>query len=121
MVTNEIFFSFLTTKMKCDNETLNIANRQNVHNVVVAINIVVELYKLMPRQKELNRKILIFLISHDNEVVKMYEHYSLIKDDITLFYRHSIKKFNFTSENDEEKRTSYKFMRNILNIFYLIH
>lgn len=51
----------------------------------------------------------------------MYEHYALIKEKNTLFYRHFIKKFDFISENDEEKWTSYKFMINVLEMFYLIH
>ncbi len=121
IATDEMYFSFLTTKVKCGNESLNIANRQNAHSTAVATNAVVELYRLVSRQDELNQKILIFSISHDNEAVRMYEHYALIKEKHTLFYRHSIKKFDFTSENDEEKWTSYKFTRNVLEMFYSIH
>lgn len=98
-----MYFSFLTAKMKCDNESLNIANRQNAHSVVVVTNAVVELYRLVSRQDELNQKFLIFSILHDNEIVRMYEHYALIKKKHTLFYYHFIKKFDFISENDEEK------------------
>lgn len=75
----------------------------------------------MSRQDEFNQKILIFSILHDNEIIRMYEHYALIKEKNTLFYRHFIKKFDFISENDEEKWTSYKFMMNVLEMFYLIH
>ena len=121
MITNEIFFSFLTTEVKCDNKTLNIANWQNVHNAVVAANAVVELYKLISRQDELNRKIFIYSISHDNEIVKIYDHYALIKNDNILFYRYFIKKFDFISEDDQEKWTSYKFTKNVLSMFYSIH
>ncbi len=51
----------------------------------------------------------------------MYEHYALIKEKHTLFYRHFIKKFNFINENGEEKWTLYKFTRNVLEMFYSIH
>ncbi len=44
-----MYFSFLTAKMKCGNESLNIADRQNAHSVAVAANAIVELYKLMSR------------------------------------------------------------------------
>ena len=84
MITNEMFFPFLTAKMKCVNETLNIVDRQNAHSAAVAINAVVELYKLMSRQEELNEKILIFSISHDNETVRIYDHYALIKKNHTV-------------------------------------
>ncbi len=75
--------------MKCGNEALNIADRQNAHNAAVAANAVVE-----SRQDELNQKILTFSISHDNEAVGMYGHYALIKGTHTQFYRHPIKKFD---------------------------
>lgn len=73
------------------------------------------------RQDELSQKILTFSISHDNEAVRIYGHYMLIKENHTLFYRHPLKKFDFTSEDGKERWTSYKFTMNVLEIFYLIH
>ena len=121
VATDEMFFPFLTAEVKCGNEALNIADRQNAHSAAVGANAIVELYRLVSRQDELNRKTLTYSISHDNEAVRMYGHYALIKDDNTLFYRHPIKKFDFTSEDGEEKWTSYKFTRNVLDMFYPIH
>lgn len=43
MIINEMYFSFLTAKVKCNNEALNIANWQNAHSVAVAANVVIEL------------------------------------------------------------------------------
>ncbi len=51
----------------------------------------------------------------------MYDHYAWIKGKNTLFYRHSIKKFDFINESDEKKWTSYKFTMNVLEMFYSIH
>jgi hypothetical protein len=121
VATDEMYFPFLTAEVKCGNEALNIADRQNAHSAAVAANAVVELYRLVSRQDELNQKILTFSISHDNEAVRMYGHYALIKEKHTLFYRHPIKKFDFTSEDGEEKWTSYKFTMNVLEMFYPIH
>lgn len=121
MAIDKIYFSFLTSKMKCDNEALNIANWQNAYSVAIVANAIVELYRLMSHQDELNQKILIFSISHDNEVVRMYEHYALIKEKHTLFYRYSIDKLDFTKKNDKEKWTSYMFIRNVYDKFYSIH
>jgi len=121
VATDEMYFPFLTAEVKCGNEALNIADRQNAHSAAVAANAVVELYRLVSRQDELNQKILTFSISHDNEAVRMYGHYALIKEKNTLFYRHPIKKFDFTSEDGEEKWTSYKFTMNVLEMFYPIH
>ena len=51
----------------------------------------------------------------------MYGHYALIKEKHTLFYRYPIKKFDFTSEDGEEKWTLYKFTINVLEMFYSIY
>jgi len=85
---DEMYFPLLTAEVKCGNEALNIADRQNAHSAAVAANAVVE-----SRQDELNQNILTFSISHDNEAVRMYGHYALIKGKHTQFYRHPIKKF----------------------------
>ena len=116
-----MYFPFLTAEVKCGNESLNIADRQNAHSAAVAANAVVELYRLVSRQNELSQKILTFSISHDNEAVRIYGHYALIKENDTLFYRHPIKKFDFTSGEGEEKWTPYTFTRNVYDKFYPIH
>lgn len=121
VATDEMYFPFLTSEVKCGNKALNIADRQNAHSAAVAANAIVELYRLVSRQNELNQKILAFSISHDNEAVRIYGHYALIKEKDTLFYRHPIKKFDFTSEDGKEKWTSYKFTMNVLELFYPIH
>lgn len=119
--TDEMYFSFLTSEVKCGNEALNIADRQNAHSASVAANAVVELYKAISRQKELDRKILTFSISHDNEAVRIYGHYALFNGENTSFYRHPIKKFDFTSEDGKEKWTTYKFTKNVYDHFFPIH
>ena len=121
VATDEMYFPFLTAEVKCGNEALNIADRQNAHSAAIAVNAIVELYRLISRQEELNRKILTFSISHDNEAVRIYGHYALINGKDTLFYRHPIKKFDFTSEDGKEKWMAYKFTRNVYDIFVPIH
>ena len=103
MTTDEMYFSFLTAEMKCDNEALNVADQQNAHSAAVAANVVVELYRLMSRQDELHQKILTFSVSHDHQAVKIYDHYALIKGKEIIFYRHLIHHFSLISQ-DEEKR-----------------
>ncbi len=121
VATDEMYFPFLTAEVKCGNEALNIADRQNAHSAAVAANAVVELYRLVSRQDELNQKILTFSISHDNEAVRIYGHYALINGKDTSFYRHHIKKFDFTSEDGKEKWTACKFTRNVYDTFVPIH
>lgn len=121
VATDEMYFPFLTAEVKCGNEALNIADRQNAHSAAVAANAIVELYRLLSRQDELNQKILTFSISHDNEAVRMYGHYALIKGDHTLFYRDPVDKLDFTRKDGKEKWAPYTFTRNVYDIFYPIH
>ena len=121
VATDEMYFPFLTAEVKCGNEALNIADRQNAHNAAIAVNAVVELYRLVSRQDELNQKILAFSVSHDYEAVRMYGHYALIKEKHALFYRHPVDKLDFTRKDGKEKWTPYTFTRNVYDKFYPIH
>jgi hypothetical protein len=64
---------------------------------------VVELFRIVKREKELNQEILAFLISYNNEIVRIYGHYSVIDRDKTTFYRYPLKKFDFTSKEGKDK------------------
>jgi len=116
-----MYFPFLTSEVKCGNEALNIADRQNAHSAAVAANAIVELYRLVSRQDELNQKVLTFSISHDNEAVRIYGHYALIKEKHSLFYRYPVDKLDFTRKDGKEKWTPYTFTRNVYDKFYPIH
>ena len=48
------------------------------------------------RKRELHRRILAFSISHDHDTVRIYGHYPVIDGSNTTFYRHPIRKFDFT-------------------------
>ena len=121
VATDEMYFPFLTAEVKCGNEALNIADRQNAHSAAVAANAVVELYRLVSRQDELHRKILTFSVSHDNEAVRLYGHYAVMKEKQTLFYRHPVDKLDFTRKDGKEKWIPYTFTRNVYDKFYPIH
>ena len=116
-----MYFPFLIVEVKCGNEALNIADRQNAHSAAVAANVVVELYRLVSREDEHNRETLTYSISHDNEAVRIYSRYVLIKGKHTLFYRDPVNKLDFTGKDGEEKWTPYMFIRNVYDEFYPIH
>ncbi|MCJ1345742.1 hypothetical protein MMC31_003951 [Peltigera leucophlebia] len=121
MATWQIYFPFLTCEVKCGAAALDVADRQNAHSMFIAVRAVVELYKLVGREKELNREILAFSISHDHSMVRIYGHYALIQDDKTTFYRHPVDAFDFTTRDGREKWTAYKFTKNVYNLWMPIH
>ena len=103
MGTYYMYFPFLTCEVKCGAAALDVADRQNAHSMTLAVRGVVELFRLVKREKELHREILAFSISHDHSTVRIYGHYALIDGSKTAFYRHPIKKFDFTSEEGKDK------------------
>ena len=71
VATYRMYFPFLTCEVKCGAAALDIADRQNAHSMTIAVRSVVELYRAVKREKELNREILAFSISHDHRTVRI--------------------------------------------------
>ena len=121
VATYRMYFPFLTCEVKCGAAALDVADRQNAHSMTIAVRSVVELYRAVKREKELNREILAFSISHDHRSVRIYGHYPIIDGDKVTFYRHPIREFSFVEMNGREKWTTYKFTKNVYDIWMPTH
>ena len=121
LATWRMYFPFLTCEAKWGLGGLDVADRQNAHNMTVAVRGIVELFKLVKREKELHRKILGFSISHHDQTVRIFGHYPIINGDKTTYYCHAIKKFDITNEEGKEKWTAYKFTRNVYDTWMPTH
>ena len=117
IATFRMYFPFFTCEVKCGASALDIADRQNAHSMTVAVRAIVVLFRAVEREKELNREILAFSISHDHMSVRIYGHYAVIEDDKTTFYRHPIHDFGFTALDGRERWTAYKFTKNVYDIW----
>ncbi|OAP55866.1 hypothetical protein AYL99_10018 [Fonsecaea erecta] len=98
-----MYLPFFSSEVKCGAAALDVADRQNAHSMTLAVRGVVELFRLVKREKELHRKILAFSISHDNRSARIYGHYPVIEGKKTTFYRHAIRDFSFTELDGKEK------------------
>lgn len=116
-----MYFPFLTCEVKCGAAALDIADRQNAHSMTIAVRAVVELFRYVKREKELDREILAFSISHEHRTVRIYGHYTLIDGNNTTFYRHHIHTFDFTALDGKEKWTAFRFVRNVYNVWMPTH
>ena len=85
MATYYMYFPFLTCEVKCGAAALDVADRQNAHSMTLAVRGVVELFRLVKREKELHREINGFSISHDDRAVRIYAHYAEIDGPKTTF------------------------------------
>ncbi|KAI9812074.1 MAG: hypothetical protein M1832_000627 [Thelocarpon impressellum] len=118
---DDMYFPFLTTEVKCGSGNLDAADRQNAHSASFGASAVVELYRAVSRQDEIQQQMLAFSISHDKEEIRMWGHYAVMDGPKTRYYRHPIKKFNFTSEEGKDRWTAYQFTRNVYETFLPTH
>ncbi|KAF1952692.1 hypothetical protein CC80DRAFT_172641 [Byssothecium circinans] len=121
MATYYMYFPFLTCEVKCGAAALDIADRQNAHSMTLAVRAVVELFRLIKREEEVNQEILAFSVSHDHRLVRIYGHYPVINGKDTAFYRHPIHTFDFTALDGKEKWTAYRFIKNVYDIWMPTH
>jgi hypothetical protein len=116
-----MYFPFFSSEVKCGAAALDVADRQNAHSMTLAVRGVVELFRLVKREKELHREILAFSISHDHRSVRIYGHYPVIEGKNTTFYRHPIHEFSFTALDGKEKWTAYKFTKSVYDTWMPAH
>ena len=121
MATYYLYFPFLTCEVKCGAAALDVADLQNAHSMTLAVRAVVELFRLVRREKELNREILAFSISHDHRSVRIYGHYAVIENNKTTFYRHPIHEFCFTALDGKDKWIAYKFTKSVYRTWMPVH
>ncbi|EEH45582.1 uncharacterized protein PADG_01732 [Paracoccidioides brasiliensis Pb18] len=96
---------FLTSEVK-GTTVLDIADRQNAHSMTLAVRGVVELFKLVGREDEVNRDILPGFLD-------LTRSQDFIEENKTSFYRHPIRTFDFTSEEGKHKWSAYTFAKNV--------
>ncbi|KAI9829018.1 MAG: hypothetical protein M1832_000041 [Thelocarpon impressellum] len=116
-----MLFPFLIAELKCGNGALHVADRHNAHIASVAVNAIVEIYRAISLQDELNQEVLAFSISHDHRAVRIYGHYPVIDGQHASFYRYPISSFDITNEGGKDRWKAYTFTRNVYDTFLLKH
>ncbi len=114
-------FPFLIRGVKCGAQALEIADRQNAHSMTLAVRGVVEIFRGVKREKEVDREILAFSVSHDHSSVRIYGHYPVIKEEGTTYYRYPIHRFDFSALDGKDKWTTYKFIKNVYDTRMPMH
>jgi hypothetical protein len=89
--------------------------------MTLAVRATVELFRLVGRELEIHQEILAFSISHDHESVRIYGHYPIINGKDTKYYRHPIRKLSFTELDGREKWITYKFTKNVYEVWMPSH
>ncbi|KND86127.1 hypothetical protein TOPH_09249 [Tolypocladium ophioglossoides CBS 100239] len=121
MATYYMYFPFLTCEVKCGAAALDIADRQNAHSMTLAVRGIVELFRAVKREDEVNRKILAFSVSHNHRSVRIYGHYPVITKKDIKYYRHPIHDFSFTALDGKDKWTAHRFTKNVYDTWMPAH
>lgn len=114
-------FPFFACEVKCGLAGLDIADRQNLHSMTLAVRAVVELHGLANRMEELHREVLAFSVSHDHQAVRIYGHFPVIEGTKVTYWRYPLRNFDFTERKGLEKWTAYMFVKNIYDIWMPAH
>ena len=75
--------------------------------------VIVELFRYVGREKELDREILAFSISYDHRAMRIYGYYAVSEGKGQKYYRHPMREFSFTELDGKDKWTTYKFTKNV--------
>jgi hypothetical protein len=118
-VREDMYFPYLTVEIKCRNQALEFADRQNMHSMCISLRAVVNLAQAAGCAQEVHRRLLGFSISHDLEGVRIYGYYPEVSEDGIKYYRWEVKQFNIWME--EDKWACYSFVENLDRKFLPIH
>ncbi|KAJ5752786.1 hypothetical protein N7520_009703 [Penicillium odoratum] len=118
-VREDMYFPYLTAEIKCGNQALELADRQNMHSMCIALRAVVSLCQAAGCTEEVHRRILGFSISHELEGFRIYGYYPEIDDGKVSFYRWPVAQPNIWVK--ENRWTCYQFVQNLDREFLPIH
>ena len=125
LFTHRLCFPFLVCEAKTRQEGIEKVDRQNLHSGSLAVRAIFRLFeaafgKKDARVKELEGKIPMFTISHNNRIVNLYGHYAVANDEAEHgldFFRYDIALFSLTMYDGRERFKAYNFVRNVYDNF----
>ncbi|KAJ5330568.1 hypothetical protein N7476_000351 [Penicillium atrosanguineum] len=118
-VREDMYFPYLTAEIKCGNQALELADRQNMHSMCIALRAVISLCQAAGCTEEVHRRILGFSISHELEGFRVYAYYPELDDGKVSFYRWPVAQTNIWAK--ENRWTCYRFVKNLDREFLPIH
>ncbi|MCJ1449473.1 MAG: hypothetical protein MMC23_009993 [Stictis urceolatum] len=126
LFTPELSFPFLICEVKNGYKGLNKAHRQNIHSASIAVRAIIELYKAAfsktdpDRVDELYGQVLVFTVSHNQNIAYLYGHYAVVAEDTPEeleFYSYGIALFSLSLDEDNGRYKTYNFVRNVYEDF----
>ncbi|KAJ0423938.1 hypothetical protein BJY00DRAFT_309755 [Aspergillus carlsbadensis] len=107
--TSRMYFPFMVSEVKSESVSLLIAGRPILHAMGLCLRGIVNLFKMVGHEKELDRQALGFSITHNVRTVVIWAHYPVISGKATTFHAHKVKRIFLSESVGEAKWTAYKF------------
>ncbi|CRG82899.1 hypothetical protein PISL3812_00246 [Talaromyces islandicus] len=115
----DMYFPYVTAEIKCGNQALELADRQNMHSMCIAMRAVVSLSRAAGYPERVHQRILGFSMSHDLEGLRIYGYYPEIDNENTSYFRWPVAQLNIWTK--EDRWACYRFMENLDREFLPIH
>ncbi|UKZ73922.1 hypothetical protein TrVFT333_001576 [Trichoderma virens FT-333] len=112
-----MFFPFFS----CEIGSLSMAQRQNTHNMTIGMHAVVELFRGVNREAELNRQVLAFSIAHSHREAQIVAHYPVILGEDTTYFQKVLHSFEFADPGCADRWAAYRFTRNLYDSWMPMH
>ncbi|KAK0361470.1 hypothetical protein LTS02_017603 [Friedmanniomyces endolithicus] len=131
LFTPNLSFPFLICEAKTGQTGINKADTQNIHSASIAVRAILRLYNAAygrdhEKTQALLGRILVFSVSHNNQLVNLYGHYAVAsssndKTDGTAeelqYFRYGIAMFSLTMYEGRDRYNAYNFIRNVYDKF----
>ena len=124
--TVEMYFPFLTFQVQCGNESLDIADRRNMHSCSTALKALLRIeqeadtYRPEKKLASLDGQILVFSVSHDQKDARLYGHYARVQGEKWTYHRLFINYYNLFPKRGGILAL-HNFIQNIFKDFLPIH
>lgn len=111
--TSWMYFPFLTCEAKSYRDNIIYADNQNAHSMMLAIHATVELFRGARCEHRINREILGFSVSYNNDLARVWAHYPVVTESRTEIYQKRIFSFLLNPQDNHNRWMSWNFIRNI--------
>ncbi|GME44636.1 uncharacterized protein LTHEOB_11860 [Neofusicoccum parvum] len=117
MPTTLMHFPFLTCEVKSWQQSLDFADNQNAHNIYVAVQAMVELFRMAKRESDIDGQILAFSVSYNHSQVAWHAYYPVIKGERTDICRRPLFKVFLSPDDNPNSWRSWNLARNLYELW----
>ncbi|GME37886.1 hypothetical protein BKCO1_7500049 [Neofusicoccum parvum] len=106
-----MYFPFLTCEVKSWQQSIDLAENQNGHNIFIAMQAMVELFRMA--NIDVSGQILAFSVAYNHNIVYVHAYYPVISGERTNICRHSLGTSLLSPSENPDLWRSWRLVRNV--------